>query len=845
MDLKSDLSWYGKEAPGFTPNTDKTDTRFDNSGASPAVSITGYNNNGDILAPVSKIASDSFVIDDATYSDRGFASRAAQLGAGTNFPTGPAGEHHSFDKVRIGFSPDARYSDAYGVKFENAGLADTYTANSPIDDMYNKFNLRDDATPNPGYVKQPFILRGIQREDKSDPQRWGLGETTVGKIFSTFDLPRAGILTSAERSAIDTVRIGKFLISPKGIGFLARQFGYQLMNPNIENLAGTALNLPATQLYNPLSAPGQALVGGILGVGKFTRHSSLTALPLGGGGEYGLTKGLQRAGNLLLGMDGPKALGRMVKLYKQWDRGDGFLGQEWAALSAPKGPGSILGIGKTTHRRAEITDLARQKGFTGGIPDGVVGDLKALIGKEPDAKTLYNTSFDDTFARYNNSKPYKDYPNVNDGDGYKDKLDNTEFNGGGRNEPDTARQEVDFTGYKTNAYEEFPERKPTDTNTNDFRTGEDYVSNDDEVANVDERFRKSDDFRGGGAEENVDESGTPKVGRSRFKTNSYEQLTNAAENRPADSTTDWNFQKNDTQDNTARIEGENALVKRTKDQVEDSETPPEAPFEERIGEEEALKTDKSGPLQPQEKGYYKVLGYRNLRRDNVRSFSSGKSSKGALGGSYGGETLESKYGYKKFDANRTSIKSQPDRVTSTQQGDEEDLIIMQFQALRTTDSLNRPKEDPIQFRAYLNSLNDSFAPSWQENQDQGRADAKIMLEGWGRSISLDFIVPVQSEQELRPVYQKLERLAKLTYPIYPRGGSGFTGTYCKTTIGDLYKGEAMYVTDLSYDWDNETPWEIKRGQQLPFYTSVSMTLGWIGKHRPEYNSYVFTCNSRG
>ena len=53
-----------------------------------------------------------------------------------------------------------------------------------------------------------------------------------------------------------------------------------------------------------------------------------------------------------------------------------------------------------------------------------------------------------------------------------------------------------------------------------------------------------------------------------------------------------------------------------------------------------------------------------------------------------------------------------------------------------------------------------------------------------RSISLDFIVPVQSAAELTPVYKKLENLAKLTYPIY--ASSGFTGTYVKTTIGDFY-----------------------------------------------------------
>ena len=74
-------------------------------------------------------------------------------------------------------------------------------------------------------------------------------------------------------------------------------------------------------------------------------------------------------------------------------------------------------------------------------------------------------------------------------------------------------------------------------------------------------------------------------------------------------------------------------------------------------------------------------------------------------------------------------------------------------------------------------------------------------------------------------------------------GRSFTGTYVKVTIGDLYKGQAMYVTDLSYDWDNETPWELENGTQVPYYTSVSMTLGWIGTQRPEYTNKAFSLNS--
>tara|TARA_A100001201_G_C4091509_1_gene202269 strand:- start:737 stop:2914 length:2178 start_codon:yes stop_codon:yes gene_type:complete len=725
--------------------------------------------------------------------------------------------------------------------------------------MYNRFNLRDDATPNPGYVKQPFILRGIQRADNSDPQRWGIGETTVGKIFSTFDLPRAGILTSAERSAIDAVRIGKFLISPKGIGFLARQFGYQLMNPNTENLLGNATKLPkATQIYNPLSAPGQALVGGLLGVGKFTRHTGLTNLPLGGGGEYEGTKNLQRAANILVGMDGEGPLlgpkGRMLKLYGQYKQGDGFIGQQWAALTAPSGPGSILGIGATTHTRRAFTDLKNQRSPYGGIPGGFTAIAQDLIGFGGQSKSTYETSFGIKFARYNSDKPYEDYPKVNDSDGFGEfftdpKTGKIIFKGGGRSEPDTTQNEVDFTNYKTNAYEDFPERKPTDINTNDFRTGEDYLSKDnqpdEEVSNVFDRFKKPEDFAGGGKAEATDESGTPKVGRSRSKTNTYEELTTAAENRPADSTVDWNFQENDSHDNTSKEEGANKLVQRTRNQ---GERQPETPFEERIGDSEGKASDGS-TLQPQEKGFYKVLGYlelNKLERDkpNESPSFSGDAKNAFKNSGRNSRDIERDRGYRAYPIDRDEIGDQPDPILSTLSDQSNaDFIKFKFQALRTDDDLSSPSEQPIVFRAYINSISDSFAPSWNENNDQGRADAKIMLESWSRSISIDFIVPAMSRRDIKPIYDKLTRLAKLTYPIYPRR-SGFTGTYVKTTIGDLYDGEAMYIQDLSYDWDNETPWSIDYGMQVPFYTTVSMTLGWIGKHRPDYRTNVFSTRFR-
>ena len=49
----------------------------------------------------------------------------------------------------------------------------------------------------------------------------------------------------------------------------------------------------------------------------------------------------------------------------------------------------------------------------------------------------------------------------------------------------------------------------------------------------------------------------------------------------------------------------------------------------------------------------------------------------------------------------------------------------------------------------------------------------------------------------------------------------------------------MYINDLTYSWDNETPWEITDGEQVPFYTTVDMTLGYVGNEAPSIQTRVY------
>ena len=113
-------------------------------------------------------------------------------------------------------------------------------------------------------MKQPYILRGIQRHDNAKPQYWGFGSR------SGFDdgLIRGGIVTVADRIVADTVRIAKWMASPKGLLWIVKQIGLGLTNPKVEAIGGiltrqTRIHLGVTSL---LSVPGTAL--GL----HFTRH---------------------------------------------------------------------------------------------------------------------------------------------------------------------------------------------------------------------------------------------------------------------------------------------------------------------------------------------------------------------------------------------------------------------------------------------------------------------------------------------------------------------------------------------------------------------------------------------
>ena len=226
---------------------------------------------------------------------------------------------------------------------------------------YNKFNLRTDSHNKNSFgnvTDQPFILRGLQRPNSAQPQFWG------GFADTLTDIPRGGITTAVEREAVDKARIGKFMISPKGLIFQAKQFGLQLMNPNVEGVTGfwTGVTPRSNKIYNPLS------VFSLNAPVPF--HIRRDSFDPSGLTSYNYESVINERNVLGFGT----RFNRLTTLHTEAFDGFGLgplfntpIGLPYLTITDLTGPKSVLGIGITSNKRYTNTSL-RQSSLLLGAP---------------------------------------------------------------------------------------------------------------------------------------------------------------------------------------------------------------------------------------------------------------------------------------------------------------------------------------------------------------------------------------------------------------------------------------------------------------------------------------------
>ena len=123
------------------------------------------------------------------------------------------------------------------------------------------------------------------------------------------------------------------------------------------------------------------------------------------------------------------------------------------------------------------------------------------------------------------------------------------------------------------------------------------------------------------------------------------------------------------------------------------------------------------------------------------------------------------------------------------------------------DNKNPENKTNIHFRAFIDSMSDSYSADWQTQKFMGRGENFYRYNGFDRSISLSWTVVAQSKAELMPMYHKLNYLASVCAPDYSDLGY-MRGNLIKLTIGGYLYEQVGIMRSITYDIPQESPWEI-------------------------------------
>jgi hypothetical protein len=149
------------------------------------------------------------------------------------------------------------------------------------------------------------------------------------------------------------------------------------------------------------------------------------------------------------------------------------------------------------------------------------------------------------------------------------------------------------------------------------------------------------------------------------------------------------------------------------------------------------------------------------------------------------------------------------------------------------------KFDKTQFRATITGLNENYSPSWDSNKFIGSPFNYYTYTGIERSVTFNFKVFSLNIDEHNKAWNKIQSLAKKTYP---KGYTsyGVVAPIIDFTMTDLYKSKKSFIESLSFTIDDSYPWEVYlEGMRLPHIIDVAITLKFIEQRGDEDKLYDF------
>ena len=176
---------------------------------------------------------------------------------------------------------------------------------------------------------------------------------------------------------------------------------------------------------------------------------------------------------------------------------------------------------------------------------------------------------------------------------------------------------------------------------------------------------------------------------------------------------------------------------------------------------------------------------------------------------------------------------------------DQDIIPFEFQIF---DPKNGGTPKFLYFRAYISSFSDNFTGEWNSTKYIGRAENLYNYTGFNRAVDLSFTIAAHTQNELMPLYKKLNYLVGSTAPSYNQNQTFMRGVFTKLTVGDYLMQVPGFFTGINLSWDTIYPWELGFGPdyeennapKVPHLLNVSMNFTPVHDFNPELNRPFIT-----
>jgi len=137
--------------------------------------------------------------------------------------------------------------------------------------------------------------------------------------------------------------------------------------------------------------------------------------------------------------------------------------------------------------------------------------------------------------------------------------------------------------------------------------------------------------------------------------------------------------------------------------------------------------------------------------------------------------------------------------------DGDDLVPLKLNILGNINSL-------LVFRGFYENISDTYNGTWTDTNYVGRAESLYTYSKFSRTIAFSFKVPIFSDIEQEPVYNKVNNLVSYTAPTY--SSEGFPqGTILQLQVGDFIKTNGI-LTSVAVTAENNVPWSVGTTRKL-------------------------------